>query len=42
MGKSVAGWVVEEGYKKGVRVAPWVLKNEKEVLLCSLVGLTRF
>eukprot|EP00268_Persea_americana_P002365 TRINITY_DN10711_c0_g2_i1.p1 TRINITY_DN10711_c0_g2~~TRINITY_DN10711_c0_g2_i1.p1 ORF type:complete len:318 (-),score=66.73 TRINITY_DN10711_c0_g2_i1:542-1495(-) len=34
----VAGWIVEDGFWKGVRVAPWVVKQQKQTLYCSLVG----
>lgn len=36
--KGVAGWTIEEGKEKGVRVASWVAEEEKKALLCSLMG----
>ena len=33
-----AGWIVEEAIGKGVRVAPWVVKEQKKSLYNSLVG----
>lgn len=34
---SAVGWIVQEGQVKGVRMASWVLKEEKEPLHPSLV-----
>lgn len=34
----VAGWVVNDGEERGVRVAPWVVKKEKQSLYCRLIG----
>ena len=36
-----AGWLVEEGEGKGVRVAPWVVKEQKKSLYNSLVGFLK-
>lgn len=36
--RGIAGWIVEEGSMKGVRVAPWVVAEEIKPLYCSLVG----
>lgn len=38
---SAAGWIVEEGTGKGVRVAPWVIKEQKKSLYSSLVGFLK-
>ena len=35
------GWVVVEGKGKGVRVAPWVVKEQKKSLYNSLVGFLK-
>lgn len=32
-----AGWIVEERARRGVRVAAWVIKEQKTYLYCSLV-----
>lgn len=37
----VAGWIVEDGFWKGVRVAPWVVKQQKQTLYCSSVGFLK-
>lgn len=36
----VPGWIIEEGSEKVVRVAPWVIKEQKKNLYCSLVGFS--
>lgn len=36
-----AGWIVAEGPDKGVRVAPWVIKEQKKELYYSLVGILK-
>ena len=37
----VIGWILEKGGEKGVRVAPWVIKKEKEALICNIVGVPK-
>lgn len=36
-----AGYIVEEGTGRGVRVAPWVIKEQKKSLYSSLVGFLK-
>lgn len=36
-----AGWIIDEGSEKGVRVAPWVIEEQKKALRCSLVGFLK-
>lgn len=36
-----AGWILEEGGERGVHVAPWMIKKEKEALFCSIVGFLK-
>lgn len=38
---SKAAWIVEEGTRKGVRGAPWVIKEQKTSLYHSLVGFLK-
>ena len=34
-----AGWIVEERTRRGVRVASWVIKEQKTSLYCSPMGI---
>lgn len=36
-----AGWILDEGGERGVHVAPWMIKKEKEALFCSIVGFLK-
>ena len=37
----LGGWIVEEGSRRGVRVAPWVFNEQKRLLYSSLVGFLK-
>lgn len=37
----VAGWIVYDGREKGMRVAPWVVKEQKKSLFNSLIGFLK-
>lgn len=36
-----AGWILDEGKKKGVRVASWLIKQQNHNLFCSVVGFLK-
>lgn len=36
-----AGWIVNDGKEKGVRVASWVAQDQKKALFCSIVGFLK-
>ena len=40
-GLDVVGWIVEEDTRKGVRVAQWVVRQQKRFLVNSLVGFLK-
>lgn len=36
-----AGWIVDDGKEKAVKVASWVVKEQKKSLFYSLVGFSK-
>ena len=41
LNSKVVGWIAKEGTRKGVRVAPWVIKEQETSLYHSLVGFLK-